>query len=137
MIIDFLENTVIYSHKKLRFFEVFNQIEGNCLRLGGSPRGEKKFLCISRWFRPCLKILKKLGNRWSPPPLFPIFFFYWTLPLYCFSFWYGGTGTTLNDTYSVEWLERNMFNDMGYGNGWSKSYLYPLLFLEVYKLWGG
>ena len=33
-------------------------VEGSW-RGGGSPRGKKKFLCISGWFRPCLKIKKK------------------------------------------------------------------------------
>ena len=67
-------------------------------RVGGVPTFEKKFLFISGWFRPCLKINKKKWEKFSkfsgPPspsgkiPTF-YFLFFWTLPLVqpqkCFS----------------------------------------------------
>ena len=40
-------------------FKKMKSICGRKLEGGGSPRGKKKFLCISGWFRPCLKINKK------------------------------------------------------------------------------
>ena len=53
-------------------FKIWNVFVGGSWRGGGSPWGEKIFLCISRWFRPCSKILKKYGNGaeiGSHPPL--------------------------------------------------------------------
>ena len=69
-------------------FKKMKSICGRKLEGGGSPRGKKKFLCISGWFRPCLKIKKKSMETdpksvGTPPPLWKIpdyFFFFWTLP---------------------------------------------------------